>query len=224
MIKLISKRIISLFILVLVSFSSFGQINTELIKARVLEDPHENFYALLDLFKSDPNQLSQEQLNQLYYGSRFINIKYSIGNYNREHDKFWKKAKNKMSAGNAKKIVDQAEEKYSYNPLYKNLLNNMINIYSALNESNKAELCKRQKEVILQTIRKSGDGRSEKSAICVIAPIEVLQYIDTLMLTKPRGPLQQKMKHLPDGSVITTYAVADKQIVIKLVGGYFYPD
>lgn len=61
-------------ILILFFQAFFAQINTELIKKNVTENPQENFYKLLDVFKLNPSELTQEQLNQLYYGSKFIKI------------------------------------------------------------------------------------------------------------------------------------------------------
>jgi len=218
------KVIFTLSILTLFRSISFAQINTELIKAKVSENPQDNFYSLLDVFKSDPSRLSKEQVNQLYYGSKFVKLNYTIFNYNHDYDKLWKKAKSNMSKSTAKKIVNEAESKYLTNPLNKGLLEDMTNIYSVLNENKKAELCIRQKDIIIQTIKRSGDGKSEESAICVIAPDEVLHYIDTLMITRPKGSLQQKTRQLPDGSFVTSYKIGDREIAVKLVGGYFYPE
>ena len=118
-------------------------------------------------------------------------------------------------------ILDLQELKYSKNPLNKNLLDDMINIYNALNENQKAYLCSKQKDLIIQTIEKSGDGKSEETAICVLTAGEVLQQLEKLIKTGPKGQFDQKMKQLSDGSILTIYRIEDREVFVKLVGGYF---
>ncbi len=215
------KKIIFIGVLNFLFTFSYGQINTELIKKNVTENPKENFYILLEIFKSNPSELTQEQLNQLYYGSKFLKIDYTIGNYNSESETFWKPAHKKLSKSKAEKIVKEAELKYLKNPLNKSLLDDMINIYSALNENQKADLCSKQKDLIIQTIKNSGDGKSEETAVCVLTAGEVLQQLEKLIQSGPRAQFDQKMKQLSDGSVLTIYKIGDREVFVKLVGGYF---
>jgi hypothetical protein len=215
------KYIISgLLVFIFRAFSA--QINTDLIKKNVTENPQENFYKLLDVFKVNPSELTQEQLNQLYYGSKFIKIDYTIGNYNSESGTFWKPAQKKLSKSKAERMVTEAESKYAINPLNKDLLDDMMNIYRALDNNEKKELCSKQKDLIIQTIEKSGDGKSEETAICVLTPGEVLQQLEKLAISGPRDEFSQKMKQLPDGSVLTIYKIGDREVFVKLVGGYFF--
>lgn len=215
------KKLILTLLLNLFFTFSYGQINTELIKKNVIDDPQENFYNLLDIFKVHPSDLTQEQLNQLYYGSKFIKMEYTIGDYNRESGTFWKPAQKRISKSKAEKMVAEAEIKYSKNPLSKNLLKDMINIYRALNQNEKADLCERQANLISQTIEKSGDGKSEETAICVLSQAEVLQQLEKLVQTGSRGPFDQKMKQLSDGSILTIYRIGNREVFVKLVGGFF---
>ena len=46
--------------------SSFAQIDTDLIKKNVTENPTENFYPLLEKFKTNPSELTQEQFRREY--------------------------------------------------------------------------------------------------------------------------------------------------------------
>lgn len=200
----------------------YAQINTDLIKKNVTENPQENFYKLLDTFKVNPSELTQEQLNQLYYGSKFVKIDYTIGNYNSESGTFWKPAQKRLSKSKAEKMLAEAESKYAINPLNKDLLDDMMNIYRALDENQKRELCSQQKDLIIQTIEKSGDGKSEETAICVLTPGEVLQQLDKLATSGPRAEFSQKMKQLSDGSILTIYKIGDREVFVKLVGGYFF--
>lgn len=215
------KKLILTLLLNLFFTFSYGQINTELIKKNVIDDPQENFYNLLDIFKVHPSDLTQEQLNQLYYGSKFIKMEYTIGDYNRESGTFWKPAQKRIPKSKAEKMVAEAEIKYSKNPLNKNLLKDMINIYRALNQNEKADLCERQANLISQTIEKSGDGKSEETAICVLSQAEVLQQLEKLVQTGSRGPFDQKMKQLSDGSILTIYRIGNREVFVKLVGGFF---
>lgn len=215
------KKIIFIGFLNFLFTFSYGQIDTELIKKNVTENPKENFYKLLEIFNSNPSDLTQEQLNQLYYGSKFLKTDYTIGNYNSESGTFWKPAQRKLSKSKAEKIVKEAELKYLKNPLNKSLLDDMINIYNALDENQKADLCSKQKDLILQTIKKSGDGKSEETAICVLTAGEVLQQLEKLIQSGPRAQFDQKMKQLSDGSILTIYKIGDREVFVKLVGGYF---
>lgn len=215
------KKIIIFILLVSFYQFSFAQINIELIKKNVTENPEENFYKLLDTFKVNPSELTQEQLNQLYYGSKFVKIDYTIGDYNSESGTFWKSSQGKLSKNKAGKIVKEAELKYAKNPLNTDLLDSMINIYNALNENKRADLCSKQKDLITQTVEKSGDGKSERTAICVLTGGEVLQQLIKLTKSGPRGELNQKMKLLSDGSILTIYKIGDREVFVKLVGGPF---
>jgi hypothetical protein len=216
------KKSILSALLILLYQLSFSQIDTELIKKNVTENPQENFYSHLEIFKSSPTILNQEQLNQLYYGSKFVQLDYSIWNYNSENGTFWKAAQKEISKGKAEKMKSEAERKYFQNPLNIDLLDNMINIYSVLNESQKLDLCSKQKNLLINTIEKSGDGKSEETAVCVIAPDDVLRYLKKI-IQSPRDELSQKMKQLPDGSILTIYKIGERQMAVKLVGGYFLP-
>lgn len=207
-------------ILVLIFQAFYAQINTDLIKKNVTENPQENFYKLLDVFKTNPSELTQDQLNQLYYGSKFVKMDYTFVNYNRESGTFWKPAQKRLSKSKAEKMVTEAESKYSINPLDKNLLDSMMNIYQALDQNQKKELCSKQKDLILQTIEKSGDGKSEETAICVLTPGEVLQQLQILATSGPRDEFSQKMKQLSDGSMLTIYKIGNREVYVKLVGGF----
>lgn len=217
-----SRGVISI-VLSLFWHLSFSQIDTESIRKKVIEDPDRNFYSLLQIFRSSPEKLNQDQINQLYYGSKFCKLDYTIGDYNAEYGAFWKAAQKKISKSKAEKMKSEAERKYSHNPLNINLLDNMINTYSGLNEDQKVNLCSNQRNLLIQTVEKSGDGKSEETAICVIAPDEVLGYLKKLVESGPRAELSQKMKQLPDGSILTIYKIGERQMVVKLVGGYFLP-
>ncbi len=209
---------LSKLLLVLFSFNfCFSQINVEQIKKNVADNPQEYYYEYLEIFKKSPEKLSQEQLNQLYYGSRFIKSEYALVNYNNDYEKIWKFAKKGMSKGKAQKIVSFAEEKYLKNPLEKEILLNMTVIYSALDETKKKEICEAQYKAIINTIENSGTGLSEDSPVCVIRAGDMISMLNRVMVGF--GDFKQKDKELPDGSLLTEYSVGENKIFVKLVGG-----
>lgn len=215
------KKILLLGVLILsVGFSS-AQINVDLIKKNVTENQSENFNPLLELFKTDPNQLSQEELNQLYYGSKFLKSEYTLGDYNKDYNRIWKLTTKKMSKSKAEKIIRDAELRYQKNPLDKQILDNMYTIYGVLGETEKANLCIAQKNAILNTIEKSGDGKSEESPICVIRPGDALVQLDRFSFIDITT-FEQKTSTLSDGSILSMYKMGDEKYYVKLVGGYYF--
>lgn len=72
------------------------------------------------------------------------------------------------------------------------------------------------------TVEKSGDGKSEETAICILTPGEVLQQLEKLATSGPRAEFNQKMKQLSDGSIRTIYKIVKREVFVKLVGGYFF--
>ncbi|MBB4806812.1 hypothetical protein HNP38_002108 [Chryseobacterium defluvii] len=207
-------------IIFLLSFGLyFSQINVDEIKKKVTEEPQTYFYNYLEIFRKDPASLTREQMNQLYYGSCFVKSGYGRFGYNKDYETVWKYAKNRMSKHKAQKIITKAEERYAKNPLDKEVLHHMSYIYGALNDTAKRDLCISQYQAIVETIEKSGTGESEDSPICVIHAGDMINRIKGLMAYSLMGNFDQKMKTLPDGSMLTTYSVGNKKIIVKLVGG-----
>ncbi|WP_027386867.1 hypothetical protein [Chryseobacterium gregarium] len=69
-------------------------------------------------------------MNQLYYGSRFVNTEYSLSDYNKDYDEIWKIASRKgISKGKAQKILATTEAAYNKGALNKDILVSMVNIY-----------------------------------------------------------------------------------------------
>ena len=199
---------------------SFTQIDTDLIKKKVTENPTENFYPLLEKFKINPSELTQQQLNQLYYGSKFLKSEYSIGDFNRDYEKIWKKTEKKLTKDKAEKIIVEAESKYQINPLNKLVLQEMIYLYNAIGDEKKLNVVTEQLDLIKNTIEKSGDGKTEQFPICVINPGDVLIQIDKFSHID-RNKFEQKSKQLEDGSILTMYKMGEEVYYVKLVGGYF---
>ncbi|MFC4165120.1 DUF4919 domain-containing protein [Epilithonimonas zeae] len=213
------KQIIAFFSLLLY-VSAFCQINTEEIKKKVLENPKTYYYDYLEIFKMEPAKLTQQELNQMYYGSRFIESEYQMRDYNQDYEKIWKLAKLGMSKNKALKIVEDAQTKYNKNPLLKGVALELSYIYKALGNKEKSDLYYLQNDLIDQTIENSGTGKSEDSPICVILAGDMISKISSLPRSSSPSDFKQEMTDLADGSILTTYSVGDSKIYIKLVGGF----
>lgn len=215
------KRTVYTFFLSFLFTYSFAQIDVNLIKKNATENPKDNYYPLLEKFKVNPNDLSQEKLNQLYYGSKFIKNEYSIGDYNSDYEKIWKKTQNKLSKMKADKIIIEAEPKYIKNPLNKFVLEGMLYLYTASEDEKKLKIVKEQSDLIKTTIEKSGDGKSEQTPICVINPGDVHAQLGKFRFID-RTKFEQKTKQLEDGSILSIYKMGDEVYYVKLVGGYYF--
>ncbi|MDR6547227.1 hypothetical protein J2810_003298 [Chryseobacterium rhizosphaerae] len=214
------KQTIIILIFSLISNFVFGQINFDLIKKNVIENPTENFYPLMEKFRTNPSELTQDELNQLYYGSKFVKNDYSLGDYNKDYEAIWKKASKKLSKEKAQKILVEAETKYQKNPLNKYVLKEMINLYSNAGDYKKLDIINKQIELTEKTVEKSGDGKTEQNPICVIYPGDVLVQLERFSYVD-RNKFEQKSKQLEDGSILTMYKMGDEVYYVKLVGGYF---
>lgn len=214
------KQTIIILIFSLISNFVFGQINFDLIKKNVIENPTENFYPLMEKFRTNPSELTQDELNQLYYGSKFVKNDYSLGDYNKDYEAIWKKASKKSSKEKAQKILVEAETKYQKNPLNKYVLKEMINLYSNSGDYKKLDIINKQIELTEKTVEKSGDGKTEQNPICVIYPGDVLVQLERFSYVD-RNKFEQKSKQLEDGSILTMYKMGDEVYYVKLVGGYF---
>ena len=214
------KKILS-FLLLIIYGISFSQINVEEIKKNVIENPQKYFYDYLEIFKNDPSKLTQDEMNQLYYGSRFMKLDYNLSVYNKDSKEIWNPAsKRGISKSKAQKIVAKAEETYSKYPFDKNILEGLSNIYNALDNKAKSKLFDDQYIAIANTIKNSGTGGSADSPICVIWAGDVIGQIDNLRGYGMARDFKQDIKTLPDGSMLTKYEMGKKQIFVKLVGGF----
>ena len=214
------KQIHLIIIFSIISNFTFGQINVDLIKKRVTENPQENFHSLMDIFRNNPSKLTQEELNQIYYGSKFVKNNYALKDYNHDYEEIWEKTTKKLSKDKAQKILMQAEEKYQKNPLNRYVLKEMINLYKAIGDNKKLDSIKIQIELTENTVKKSGDGKTELSPICVIYPADVLVQLERFSYVD-RSKFEQKSKQLDDGSILTMYKMGNEVYYVKLVGGYF---
>ena len=75
-------KIFSIVFLFMFSFL-LCQINLDEIKHNVTENPQKYYYDNLEIFKRNPENLSQEQLNFIYYGSNFVDYGFKRGEFNK---------------------------------------------------------------------------------------------------------------------------------------------
>ncbi|WP_139421123.1 DUF4919 domain-containing protein [Chryseobacterium mulctrae] len=207
-----------LFLLLLLSFGfCFSQINVEEIKKNVTEDPQKYFYNYLNIFKEDPSKLTQAEMNQLYYGSRFLKTEYNMSDYNRDYDQVWKPASKKgISKSKAQKIIVKAETEYSKNPLSTEILASMVNIYNAIGDKTKAQLCILQNNTIIKTIDESGTGQNENSPICVITAGDMINFAKPIMMMG--RDFQQKDLQTDKDCMMTKYSNGANSLFVKCIG------
>ena len=136
------------------------------------------------------------------------------------NDKIWKQANKRLSADKANKILLEAEAKYQKNPLNRYVLKEMIKLYNAVGNNDKFKIANEQLELAERTVLKSGNGKTEENAICVIYPADVLVQLEKFSYVD-RSKFEQKSKQLEDGSILTMYKMGDEVYYVKLVGGYF---
>ncbi|SHE89218.1 DUF4919 domain-containing protein [Chryseobacterium takakiae] len=210
------KKIIAILILLTFKFS-FAQINVEEIKKKAVENPQENFYKYLEIFKQDPSKLTQQDRNQMYYGSRFVAAEYSRADYNKDYEELWKIASRKgLSKAKAQKILPAAEEAYHKNPLNREILASMVNIYQVTGEKAKAELCILQNNTIIKIIDESGTGQNENLPICVITLDDMMTFAKPIMMLG--RDFKQKDLKTDKSSMMTEYSNRGASLVVKCVG------
>ncbi len=207
-----------IFVLLLLMHSLlfFSQINVEEIKKNVTENPRKYFYEYLEIFKKDPSKLTREEMNQLYYGSRFVDTEYSLSDYSKDYDAIWKAASRKgISKGKAQKISATAEAAYNKAALNKDILVSMVNIYTAIGEKTKAEIGVLQNNRIIKTIDESGTGKMETSPICVISAGDMMTLAKPVMMTG--NAFKQRNIKTDDSCILTEYSNSGISLFVKCI-------
>lgn len=209
------KKLLS-FLLLIIYGISFCQINVEEIKKNVTENPQKYFYDYLEIFKNDPSKLTQDELNQLYYGSRFVDTGYSLSAYNKDYDEVWKPASKRIAKSKAQKILTKAENAYNKAPLNMELLSSMANIYDAIGEKTKLEICRLQNNRIKKTVDESGTGNTENSPICVITAGDMISFAKPIMMMG--RDFKQKDIKTDDKCILTEYSNGRTSLFVKCIG------
>lgn len=101
--------------------SIFCQINIDDIKKNVLENPQTFYYDNLEIYKNNPEKLTQEQLNYIYYGNNYVDYGYKRIEFNNRLNKVTKFCGRKISKKLATKVLEDALSLYQQNPIDKEL-------------------------------------------------------------------------------------------------------
>ena len=209
------KKILSFFLLIIYGIS-FSQINVVEIKKNVTENPQKYYHEFLEIFKNDPSKLTQDEMNQLYYGSRFVDTGYSLSAYNQDYDEVWKPASRRISKSKAQKILSKAEDAYNKAPLNMEILSSMVNIYDAIGEKTKVQICTLQNNRIIKTIDESGTGKTENSPVCVITAGDMISFAKPVMMMG--RSFKQKDIKTDDNCILTEYSNGGISLFVKCVG------
>jgi hypothetical protein len=186
-------------IFLLIFCFDFAQVNIEAIKKNVLENPQKYYFDYLETYKTNPDQLSQDELNYIYYGNNYVDYSYKRADFNKKIEEISKFARRKISPKFAREILPKALDLYQLNPLYKDLLLDLVNIYDCLKDKENSQLYSKQYELLLQTIQNSGTGKLDTSPIIVTGFSDkfiALQHFSNLTW----AGLDFKTKVLEDGS------------------------
>ena len=134
------KKALFTFIFLCLHGIVFSQVNIEKIKKNVTENPQKYYYEYLEIFKTAPETISQEQLNYIYYGNNYVDYGYDKLTFNQKSGKISKFAHNRIS----KKFAEKTGEKvYLQIYLHKNKANEPYNELVISNET-EIELAKLQ--------------------------------------------------------------------------------
>lgn len=192
------------FLLFLTFSFVFCQINIDEIKKNVTENPQKFYYENLEIFKSNPQKLTQEQLNYIYYGNNYVGYGYNRSVFNKEVDAVLKYKNRKISEKLAKSILPKALQFYEQKPLDKSLLMLLSDVYRKIGDETKSELYFQQYSKLIETIQKSGNGFLEENAVLVTSFQDQMFAVENFSKIWAPG-IDFKSKVLPDGSWLWIY-------------------
>ncbi|WP_312822403.1 DUF4919 domain-containing protein [Epilithonimonas sp.] len=182
----------------------FCQINIDEIKKNVSENPQKYYYDNLEIYKTTPEKLTQEQLNYIYYGNNYVDYGYKRIEFNNQLNKVTNFCSKKLSKKLANKVLEDALSLYQQNPINKELIYDLINIYKTLGDNTKSDFHALQYKLLRETIQKSGTGKLEEF------PIVVTNFSDERIALEDFSTVFKygtdfKSKVLPDGSWLNIF-------------------
>ncbi|MFL9834118.1 DUF4919 domain-containing protein [Chryseobacterium terrae] len=204
----------NLFLLSLLFFGiCFSQVNIEQIKNDVTSDPKKFYYDNLEIFKTDPKSLSQEQLNYIYYGNNYVDYGFKRSEFNNVLDEVTKFSNRKISFKKATQVLEKAKILYQKNPLNKELLLDLQKLYYIVKEQDKGDFHFNQYQLLYETIQNSGTGKLD------ISPLVVTNFSDQMLALEnskvfTRG-ITFKSAVLPDGSWLNIYKNGQDLFFVK---------
>lgn len=209
------KKILVLLLLVH-SVLFFSQVNIEEIKKNVTEDPKRYYYDYLEIFKTNPKTLTQDQLNYIYYGNNYVDYGYKRIEFNKELSSITKFTNRQISYKKISDLLEKANILYQKNCLNKDLLQYIYLLNSKIGKEKEAELYFAQYELLHETIKKSGTGKLDNS------PIIVTNFSDKFYALEHYSGIYRKgisfeTKVLPDGSWLDIFKNRMSLFFIKTV-------
>lgn len=203
-----------LFLLSLLFFEfCISQVNIEQIKNDVTSDPKKYYYDYLEIFKTDPKSLNQEQLNYIYYGNNYVDYGFKRGEFMTDLGEVTKFADRNISFKKATEVLEKAKILYQQNPLKKELLLDLQKLYYKIKEQDKGDFHFTQYQLLLETIKNSGTGKLD------VSPLVVTNFSDQMTALESskvfvRG-LTFDSKVLPDGSWLNIYKNGQDLLFVK---------
>lgn len=196
------KKLVLLLLLLFSGFC-FSQVNIEQIKNDVKSDSQKFYYDNLEIFKTNPKSLSQEQLNYIYYGNNYVDYGFKRSEFNHALGEVTKFSNRKISFKKAIQILEKAKNLYQRNPLNKELLLDLQKLYYIVKEKDKGDFHFSQYQLLYETIQNSGTGKLD------ISPLVVTNFSDQMLALEnskvfARG-ITFTSKVLPDGSWLNIY-------------------
>ena len=208
-------KIFSIVFLFMFSFL-LCQINLDEIKHNVTENPQKYYYDNLEIFKRNPENLSQEQLNFIYYGSNFVDYGFKRGEFNKNLAGVRKFAGRKTSKKLSQETLEKAHLLYNINPLNKELLQDLVLLTQRVGDEKNNDLHTLQRRLLIETIGNSGSGLLEENAIVVTNFAD--QFLALEQFSKVFAPgISFKSKVLPDGSWLNIYKNGIDLFFIKTI-------
>lgn len=197
------KRIF-LFFMLLISAIHFAQVNVEEIKKNVIENPQKYYYENVMIFKTNPESMSQEQLNYVYYGFNYVDYGYKRSEYAEKNSRLSKIASRNVSKKVALQSLEDANYLYGKTPHSLNLLNNLVLIYSKAGDQKQSDLHAIQYQLISKTIEKSGNGLLEETPLLVTNFSDKFFALENFSKIFVPG-ITFKIKVLEDGSSLDIF-------------------
>jgi len=117
----------------------FSQVNIDEIKKNVAENPQKYYYDNLEIFKTNPKLLNQEQLNYIYYGNNYIDYGFKRSEFNDVLSEVTNFSNRNISFKKASQVLEKAKMLYEKNPLSKELLLDLQKLYYKIKEQDKGD-------------------------------------------------------------------------------------
>ena len=203
-----------LFLVSLLFFEFYlSQVNIDQIKKDVISDPKKFYYDNLEIFKTDPKSLNQEQLNYIYYGNNYVDYGFKRGEFMTDLGEVTKFSDRNISFKKATEVLEKAKILYQKNPLQKELLLDLQKLYYIIKEEDKGDFHFSQYQLLLKTINNSGTGK------LAVSPLVVTNFSDQMFALESsevfvRGVTFQS-KVLADGSWLNIYKYGQDLLFVR---------